>query len=213
MTGHSTAAGDGLYSLDTSWTITRPSAQNNTQAVTFDATGIFEGLGTPQTYVAIENSNAAAILRRSDTANIVPNGAESFRDIEVLPTGTLAFVAHEGFIPAGSRRVGEVVVSAGPTYTPQYSSQLASSRMSLVTGSLARLPAGMHVVDGGTRIVRLPSLTTAPEVVAESLTPGWVWVAAAVPSSAHPEGQRPAYLLLESNRGLGLDRVLALTPP
>src|SRR5204862_63763 len=54
VTSASNGAGDGLYSIDSTWSVTRLETDDNTRAVVIDEAGTFDAVGKQETYWSID---------------------------------------------------------------------------------------------------------------------------------------------------------------
>lgn len=196
LSATSWGAGDGHYTLDTSWTLTQATANNNVWTVSADPTGRFDGLGLPALYW----SGYEQALFRYGWVEIVP--AASASDIQVLPGGEMLAVVQGA--PASLVRIESVTHGVTQLMGP------AMRSLTLVAGAPERFSGYAYALYDQRQLIELRrdgSFT----VLAET---DWTWASAVVPPASHPLGAgRPGFYILDKNRALDRDRVIRLVPP
>lgn len=195
----SQGAGDGLYYVSPSWQLTRDNANNNTTGVDFDATGAFDGIGTPTIYFA----DGTGVRRRGSASSNVLVYA-SINDLDgIAATATAQLVVHT---PNGAT-TSDVDRVLATTHAAQIVA--TATRFALAEGGALASTSAAVIRDGITLAVYANDGTFVDG--ASSTDPAWVWVNAAAPQPPHRLAG--SYVVLESNRTLDRDELLVVTPP
>jgi hypothetical protein len=185
-------AGDGAYIITPAWTISRDRALNNVRGILYDATGAFDNLGVPEGYLGAQQG----IVKRSTGLAILIGDHKNLRlvDDDLLVTRHLL-----GSVEL--RRIASVT----------HAETLLATRSLIRLGEGEPPPGAIAWAILDRSQLALVRATGELDVIAETTDPGYVWHSIVIPPASHPLAGR--IYVLESNRTLDLDRVLAITPP
>ncbi|MCW5802105.1 MAG: hypothetical protein KIT31_06940 [Deltaproteobacteria bacterium] len=181
--------GDGLFTISPDWQIEISNIENNVRGAAFDRMGAFDARGVAEIYLGTDHG----IVRDSDDAVITTGDNQTLRVVG----SDLLFVRTSA---AGDQLVRLASVSHAEAMFA------ARKRIRLVEGT-PREPYLAWAIVNDKQLARVTPAGEL-EVVAETSDPAFVWQAAVEPRAAH--ALAGAVYVLESNRGLDLDRVLVL---
>ncbi len=191
----SDGSGDGMFLVNTSWTVARDMNTNNARAFLWDEAGMVQG--TPQVFLGTGNG----MFRRPDDATTIRSG--DFRGM--LPiVGGMVFVRA---IATDDQRLvraiwnGSTFVEAELTVREAIDFADGDRPASGLAWAITDLDQLDEVANDGTMTM-----------IARSSEPAHIWRAAAVPPIGHAlaQSKRTIYVL-ETNRALDIDRVLVFT--
>jgi hypothetical protein len=206
----SQGGGDGIFHVDSDWTMTLVETINNCNYLGFDANGAFDGSGVPTLFYGTPDS---AILHPSQ--EVIDGSAQPRL---VLGDGRLAALLNEpglerlALVDPGDGNVTVLRTEATPAVPI---ARQNAGALRIVTGDVSGLPGVLYViVQAGTLYAYATDGSSMP-LAATGAGQDWRWASAVIPESSHPlsvDG-RPTFFILESNRTLDRDRVIWLQPP
>jgi hypothetical protein len=191
VSSSSAGGGDGTFRITPGWNLSPDKVQNNTRGILFDPTGAFDERAVPEGYLGTQDG----LVRRSDGQVIAPGDIKTMRLVgsDLLVT----------------RDVGTTVQLVRITSKTHVETVLAEHATIRLGQGVPPSPyIAFAVVDQRTVVLVGPSGALVP--VVDTTDPRFAWQAVAVPAIPHPLAGR--IYLLEGNRDLDLDRVLAITP-
>ncbi len=193
VTSSSRHAGDGTFRVTPAWAISSDRTTNNTRGILWDAAGVFDELGLSEGYLGASNG----VFRRDAAMGpaILAGDTKTMHlaGLDLLLTRHLATSVQLVQVTTGThaeRTLAErtmIELADGPAPAPH----LAWATLDLAQLALVRSDGSL-------------------EMVAESTDAAFTWQAAAAAAPPH-ELAGPVYLI-ESNRALDLDRVIAIEP-
>lgn len=193
LSSTSANGGDGVFTIASDWTIANALVDNNVRWIALDATGAFDAIGTPGLYFG----DMSGVFRLAGDLKIVPStDATSLHVIgdSILYVHRVSDTSADLYqIASGSHaqtlllHATVIEVGEGPTSAPYL---------------------GWAVLDAA-RLGRVDPTSTEGFTEVASTTPDYAWFGAMAPPAGHALGD--ATYVVESNRGLGVDRVLRFT--
>jgi hypothetical protein len=199
VTSTSSMGGDGVFWIAGDWTISPIVNPNNTRDITFDAAGGFDSVGVGQPYYG-------------DMTGVYLLGPPS---VLIVPSGDAASLHVAGDVLLFTDRHTDVdsdlvSVASGTHATTVLAT---ASAIQLADGDATAPALGWATIDNKQLVEVIPG--SAPfEAIAETTDPLYTWMGAAIPPPSHPLGTPwPSIYLIESNRALGIDRLLRFTMP
>jgi hypothetical protein len=192
--------GDGVYVIDTDWSLVRLNAKNNIDAVAADPAGRF---GQTQVAQLLYSGWDTGIWRYPSDVQVVTRHCLSMR---LLPNGSVLCRA-----PTTDTETALLEVSSSGSEREVLPA--ATTELSVVPGSTPQLDAYAYLLLANRDFVAITAEGTTTQIASSSDT-NWRWTSALIVSPDHPlGGARGAVYVLESNRTLNRDRVLVLWPP
>ena len=186
--------GDGSFRVTPQWAISLDLTFNNTRCVLQNAPGGFDAQLTAQRYLGAQNG----IIRRSDSLVIAPGDTRSMRVVgnDLYTTRFIPLTMTEQLIRIASGTHAETMLAE-------------RTRIRIVEGAPPAGYVAWAIIDF--KQLALIAADGGLTVVAETTDSAYAWTSAVVPPAGHPLVNR--LYLLESNRALDLDRVLAIKTP
>ena len=193
VTSSSANAGDGVFSISSSWSITPAYTTNNVRDVALDPDGGFDAVGAPSLYYG----DMSGVYRLFGNVMIVPSSdATSLHFVD----GALIYVHSTSDASADLYQV------ASMTHTQTL--LLHAGAIDLGEGPTPAPYLAWAVLDAA-RLGRVDPTEPSGFGEVASTTPDYTWLGAMAPPQGHALGD--ATYVIESNRALGIDRVLRFT--
>jgi hypothetical protein len=196
LTSSSMSGGDGLYLIAPDWSIAAVDITNNTYPLALDPTGGYDRQGVAAMYFG-----ARTTLERETGTTPAPVGPLPGVVDDLAALGDALFMTVEDGDQIALDRVGP-----GPGYLA--TQLMASTDMTLAEGSTE---AGLFGIHDDFELVSISPSDGALTPIAWTDDRGWVWRSVSAPRAGHPLAGD--LIVLESNRTLGRDRLLRITPP
>jgi hypothetical protein len=195
LSSSSRITGDGTFRVTPAWAISSDRTTNNTRAILWDAAGRFDGGAAPEGYLG----TMGGVVRRSTGstgAAIIAGDTKTMHlsGVNLLLTRQLATSVQLIEVATGTH--AETI--------------LAERTMIELADGPAPAPHRAWAILDRAQLVLVHGDGTL-ETVAESTDAAYTWEAAAAAAPPHPlAGAGPTVYLIESNRALDVDRVLAI---
>jgi hypothetical protein len=186
-------AGDGSFKITPQWAVSIDLSFNNTRCVLQDGPGGFDAQMSAQRYLGAQNG----LIRRSDSAVIAPGDVRSMRVV-----GNDMYITR--FVTATMTE--QLVRIASGVHTETMLAE--RTRMRILEGEPPMGYVAWAIIDFK-QLARIAA-DGKIEVVAETTDPSYAWTGGVAPPAGHPLIGR--IYVLESNRALEVDRVLAIKP-
>ncbi len=188
--------GDGSFKISPAWVLSADldtgAIINNTRSILGDDDGAFDGLGVPERYLGTQNG----LVRRSSQTVVVSGDMRS-----------LHLVNSDLYLTRFVSPVEELVRVASMTHT---TTVLGNRGVLRLADGPAPAPHVAYAMADLSQVVLVRADGTL-DVIASLLDDDYKWTSVAIPPPGHPLAGR--IYVLENNRALDLDRVLAITPP
>ncbi len=204
----SQGGGDGVFRIETNFSMSRVADLNNIAELTFDGLGTFDGVGTQQVYTGWPQGIRRIGGNPFFSESINSGFLHLSRDGEILasagvPPTTLHRIASSTSMP--------VQINLAPT--PRPTNFQNAGTVALVTGRGAQLGGVAHAIVSGKELVRINDDNTASPIASTSETNDWIWSHAVLPPAGHPLGSAEGALyILEYNPVLESNRILRIGP-
>jgi hypothetical protein len=189
------AGGDGTFRVTPAWAISSDRTTNNTRAILWDPAGLFDSVAAPEGYLGTSvgvvrrsTGSAGAPIIAGDTKTLHLSGANLLLTRQLATSVQLIEVATGTHAETILAERTMIELADGPAPAPHRAwAILDRAQLVLVRG------------DG------------TLETVAESTDAAYSWEAAAAAAPPHPlAGAGPTVYIVEGNRALDIDRVLAI---
>ncbi len=204
-------AGDGVYRIESDWSISRISTDNNVGDMAFDARGAFDDIGAPTLYWSGPDG-----LRRFGEAVFYPgmlNGAFT----EIIPSGDILTMHTD--VSSGLRRLlilasgshSETIVDMTSASADPVARQNAGV-FAVVAGDVTQLRGFGYAIRRTHELLEIAS--DGSYTVIASAGPRWRWTHALIPPASHPlSADGPALYVLEYQPTTEVNRIIRLRPP
>jgi hypothetical protein len=195
LSSSSRSTGDGTFRVTPAWAISGDRTTNNTRAILWDPAGVFDSMAAPEGYLGTMDG----VVRRSTGSAGTPIIGGDTKSLHL--SGVNLLLTRQ---LATSVQLIEVA-------TVTHAEKILAERTMIELGSgPAPAPHPAWAILDRAQLVLVHGDGTL-ETVAESTDPAYTWEAAAAAAPPHPlAGAGPTVYIIESNRALDIDRVLAI---
>ncbi len=205
-------AGDGIFRIESDWSMSVITTDNNVTVLAYDATGTFDSTGTPSLYWGSPNglrlmggalvydmNMNGGFARLLDDGNILLSSTDSNAGVGLLLT-----------IESGTHQETEL---ARVAITPSTIGLQNDQRFAIIEGARSGFPGIAHVIIEGKRLAQINADGTMVIIAETDMNDDWIWVAGVSPDSGHPLADAgPGIFILEFNPTTNVDRVIRLAP-
>lgn len=195
VSSSSANGGDGVFTVASDWTISVALINNNVRQLALDPTGGFDAIGTAGLYFG----DQSGVYRLAGKVLIVPSSDASSLHVAA---GSLIYVHRL------SDQAADLYQVATGTHTQTL--LLHAAVIEVGEGPTTSPFLAWAVLDAA-RLGRVDPTDPAGFGEVASTTPDYTWFGAMAPPAGHALGD--ATYVIESNRALGVDRVLRFTHP
>lgn len=189
--------GDGVFGISANWTISQINTNNNMRDVTYDLAGGFDGVGVGAAYYG----DITGVYRLGPPDVMVATSVDA-SSVHVAGDALL-------FVDRRSDTDADLVSVASTSHTTTVLA--TSATIQLADGDALAPQLGWATLSHKQLVEIVPG--AAPfQSIAETTDPLFTWQGAAIPPPSHPLAMPwPSIYLVESNRALGIDRLLRFT--
>lgn len=198
LASSSSNSGDGSFRVTPQWAISSDRTNNNTRAILWDASGSFDELGVPEGYLGTQ---AGLFLRSAAGGTPIITG----------DTKTLHLAGADLLLTRQLQTAVQLVRVTSGTHAEKVIAE--RSMIELAHGPVPAPHLAWATLDLK-QLVRVRADDTI-ETIAESDHPDYTWEAAAVAAPPHAlagANGAPIIYVIEGNRPLEIDRILAIEP-
>jgi hypothetical protein len=214
VTSSSASSGDGLYKINSSWTIQRLVNLNNSRTVFVDETGAYDAQGAQSLYWGSDADLRRFVPATPSTPFVTLTG-ELFAECSPLSGGDLLCSTASGSTVT-SRSLVRFAAASPHTRTVLVNDTTSPFDFyRLIQGRFTGQTTLGYAVLNSNSSPQLKEVFASgtPPTVASTADSSWRWWPGVIPPSTHSLGTTKALYILEGNRVLDIDRVIKFSPP
>jgi hypothetical protein len=204
--------GDGIFRVESDWSMSVITTDNNVTVMAYDETGTFDSAGAPTLYwggpngmrpvggsLFYNNNMNGGFARMLDNGNMLLSSVDATSSEGVLVS-----------VESGTHQVTELARTAT---TPDAIPRMNNLYFSIVEGDRDGFGGMAHVIEEGKRLARVEVDGSLTVIASTDVDDDWIWVAGVSPGAGHAIADPgPGIFILEFNPTTEVNRVIRLAP-